>query len=171
MANDASSYHDLIFVFDVLQADIAHFLLLGHVVVEPMVEDLQNEGALHAVFRLGCRLGVVILISVLLRNKLWLTPVAISEGNVIILRSLFFFILLKAAQGDHALRPFTQYLQDFDRLHLLFYIWCLLGAAGAAQAPLAIHYINGLLWCAIGRRRNNFVVLVPVPVIRVASLG
>ena len=52
MARDASSYHDLIFIFDVLEADIAHFFLLGHVALEPMVEDLQNEGALHAVFRL-----------------------------------------------------------------------------------------------------------------------
>ena len=136
-----------------------------------MVKDLQNEGALHAVFRLGCGLCVVICISVLLRDELWLTPVAISRGDVIILRSLFFLILLKAAQGDHALRPFTQYLQNFDRLHLLFYIWCLLGAAGAAQAPLAIDDINGLIWCAIGRCRDNFVVLVPVSVIRVASLG
>ena len=62
-----------------------------------MVKDLQNEGALHAVFRLGCGLGVVICISVLLRDELWLTPVAISRGDVIILRSLFFLILLKAA--------------------------------------------------------------------------
>ena len=122
MAKDASSYHDLVFVFDVLQADIAHFLLLGHVVVEPMIEDLQNEGALHAVLRLGCGLGVGILISVLLRNELWLTPVAVSRCDAIIVRNLFFLFLLKAAQGDHALRPFAQYLQDFDRLHLLFYI-------------------------------------------------
>ena len=136
-----------------------------------MVKDLQNEGALHTVFRLGCGLCVVICISVLLRDELWLTPVAISRGDVIILRSLFFLILLKAAQGNHALRPFTQYLQNFDRLHLLFYIWCLLGAAGAAQAPLAIDDINGLFGCAIGRCRDNFVVLVPVSVIRVASLG
>lgn len=62
-----------------------------------MVKDLQNEGALHAVFRLGWGLGVAILISVLFRDELWLTPVAVSRGNVIILRSLFLFILLKAA--------------------------------------------------------------------------
>ena len=46
--NNKETYHDLVFIFDVLEADISDLFLFFHLIGQPVAENFEDEGIASA---------------------------------------------------------------------------------------------------------------------------